>query len=104
MLDGRLDQRFAVRAGDQHGGRDEQFDRPERTLAGDVGERFARQPACQQRREPRRDIAIEAAEQQRLARRPERVRHQQFGIEARRVAGGDEARGGGGDGGTSGLH
>ena len=85
MRDRRLDQRLAVGPRDQRAGADRKTDRPEIARAGDVGDRFVRQAALDQRGEAAGHGIVEVPEQQLLAGDAERVRHQQFGVEAGRT-------------------
>ena len=82
-----FDQRLGVGAGDQHAGVDGELQPPELFLADEVGDRLAGLAPLDERADggellgQQRPIELHVELQ---ARQPERVRHQQLGVEARR--------------------
>ena len=82
MRDGRFDQGLTVGARDQHAGGDVEADRPEIAPTDDIGDRFMALSARQERLETLGGCHILPADQHDAAIDPQRLRHQQFGVES----------------------
>ena len=83
MRQRRLDERLAVRPGNEHPRPHLQLDRPEVAAAEDIGHRLARLTPRDKRLERSGRFVVEVRQKQLLARNAKRMRHQQLRIEAR---------------------